>query len=100
MAAAARTDDGAFDFVGAREEDRESLLDYLSARIKGSNARFPLRTRRFKKMRLQWVKESLHFDDAHWPAEDEKWPKTCKIEIAVKEKALGIWKSKSRTSAE
>jgi len=94
MAAAARLDDGAFDFVGAREEDRELLLDYLSARLKGSNARFPLRARRFKKMRLRWVKESLHFDDALWSAEDEKWPKRCKIEIAVKEKALGIWKSK------
>src|SRR5438270_9848275 len=74
LAADAKTNDGTFDFVGAREEDRALLLDYFDARVAGKRRKFPLRAKRFTKMRLRWKKWPLHFDDELWPAEDGKAP--------------------------
>jgi diacylglycerol kinase (ATP) len=93
LAPGARTDDGELDFMGAREEDRGLLLDYLDARLAGTKVKFPLRTKRFKKMRLRWKKSPLHFDDQVWPEETEKRPEPCEIEITVKGSALGVWKA-------
>src|SRR5213076_2346433 len=56
LAADAKTNDGAFDFVGAQEEDRALLLDYFDARVAGKRRKFPLRAKRFTKMRLCWKK--------------------------------------------
>ena len=42
--------------------------------------------------RLHWKECPLHFDDALWPAEDEKAPKQCEIEVRVKNAALRIWR--------
>jgi len=42
LAADAKTNDGSFDFVGAREEDRALLLDYFDARVAGKRRKFPL----------------------------------------------------------
>jgi len=92
LAADAKTNDGAFDFVGAREEDRGLLLDYFDARGTGKGRKFPLRAKRFTKMRLGWKKWPVHFDDELWPAEDEKPPKQCGIEVIVKGSALRIWR--------
>jgi diacylglycerol kinase family enzyme len=92
LAPGARTDDGELDFIGAREEDRGLLLDYLDARLAGTKVKFPLRTKRFKKMRVRWKKSPLHFDDQVWPEEAEKRPEPCEIEISVKGSALGVWK--------
>src|SRR5947208_13536757 len=72
LAADAKTNDGSFDFVGAREEDRALLLDYFDARSAGQRRKFPLQAKRFTRMRLRWKKWPLHFDDRLWPAEDEK----------------------------
>src|SRR5438132_475778 len=80
LAADAKATDGTFDFVGAREEDRALLLDYFGARAAGKRRKFPLRAKRFTKMRLHWKDWPLHFDDALWPAEDEKAPGQCEIE--------------------
>jgi diacylglycerol kinase family enzyme len=91
LAPGARTDDGELDFIGAREEDRGLLLNYLDARLAGTKVKFPLRTKRFKKMRVRWKKSPLHFDDQVWPEEAEKRPEPCEIEISVKGSALGIW---------
>ena len=92
LAADAKTTDGTLDFVGAREEDRALLLDYFGARVAGKRRKFPLRAKRFTKMRLQWRERPLHFDDALWPAEDEKAPDQCEIEVRVKNAALRIWR--------
>jgi len=69
------------------------LLDYLDARLAGTKVKFPLRAKRFKKMRLRWKKSPLHFDDQVWPEEAEKRPEPCEIEITVKGSALGVWKT-------
>src|SRR5207245_1011261 len=92
LAADAKTNDGSFDFVGAREEDRALLLDYFDARVAGKRRKFPLRPKRLTKMRLRWTKWPLHFDDELWPAEGEKPPKQCEIELIVKNAALRIWR--------
>jgi len=92
LAADAKTNDGSFDFVGAREEDRALLLDYFDTRVAGKRRKFPLRPKRLTKMRLRWTKWPLHFDDELWPAEDEKPPKQCEIELIVKNAALRIWR--------
>src|SRR5438552_7077895 len=72
LAADAKTNDGTFDFVGAREEDRRLLHDYFDARVAGKRRKFPLRPKRLTKMRLRWTKWPLHFDDELWPAEEGK----------------------------
>jgi diacylglycerol kinase (ATP) len=92
LAAGAKTNDGAFDFVGARERDRKVLLDYLKARESGKRSRFPISEKRFTRMRLRWKKAPLHFDDEHWPDDDKKHPRRCDIEVVVKGSALQIWR--------
>jgi diacylglycerol kinase family enzyme len=92
LAAGAKTNDGAFDFVGAREKDRKVLLDYLKARASGKRLGFPISKKRFTRMRLRWKKAPLHFDDEHWPADDEKHLRRCDIEIMVRDSALQIWR--------
>jgi diacylglycerol kinase (ATP) len=92
LAADAKTNDGAFDFVGAREEDRALLLDYFDARAAGKRRKFPLPAKRFTKMRVHWKKWPLHFDDELWPANDETLPKPCEIQLIVKNSALRIWR--------
>lgn len=93
LAPQAATDDGKFDFVGAREADRELLLKHLDARLAGGKPKFPLPIRRFRKMRVRWEEGPLHLDDEVWPAKDEKRPKPCLIKLAVKEAALEIWRT-------
>jgi diacylglycerol kinase (ATP) len=92
LAPEAKTNDGVFDFVGAREEHRRPLLDYLDARIAGKRRKFPLRTRQFTKMQLCWKKWPLHFDDEVWPNQDEKPPKRCELQLIVKDAGLRIWR--------
>lgn len=94
LAPSARSDDGQLDFVGAREEEREKLLKHLDARLAGVKQRFPLRPRRFKRMRLYWKKSPLHFDDQAWPEEGNKRPDPCEIEISVRPSALTIWRTR------
>lgn len=93
LAASARTDDGAFDFVGVREEDRKLLLGYLKVRATtGEKPAFPILAKRFTGMRVRWNKAPLHFDDEQWPDDDEKPPRGCDIELAVRACALRIWR--------
>ena len=92
LAAGAKTNDGAFDFVGAREKDRKVLLDYLKTRASGKRSRFPISKKRFTRMRLRWKKAPLYFDDEHWPDDNEKRPRRCDIEIVVNDSALKIWR--------
>ena len=92
LAADAKTNDGTFDFVGAREEDRALLLDYFDARVAGKRRKFPLRAKRFTKMRLRWKKWPLHFDDELWPTQDERPLQRCEIELIVQDSALRIWR--------
>jgi len=93
LAPDAKTNDGAFDFIGAREENRAALLKYFDARAEGEQPKFPLPARRFKRMRLRWKKSPLHFDDELWPDDDETGRlRPCEIEFAVKHSALRIWR--------
>ena len=92
LAPDAKTDDGAFDFVGAREEDRKVLLDYFEARAAGKKRKLPLSMRRFRRMRLRWNQSPLHFDDEAWSVKKEKRPRSRDIEIVVKGSALRIWR--------
>lgn len=94
LAPGAKTDDGRLDFIAAREEDRAGLLEYLDARLAGTNRKIPLQAKRFKRMRLSWKKLPLHFDDEVWPDPKSNRPDPCEIEITVKPSALGIWVSK------
>jgi diacylglycerol kinase (ATP) len=93
LAAEAKSNDGKFDFVAAREEDRALLLKYLQARIKGKNPDFPLPVRRFKTMRLRWKKSPVHFDDEVWPKKSSKTSGRFEAEISVCDSALRIWKT-------
>jgi diacylglycerol kinase family enzyme len=92
LATEAKTNDGNFDFIGAREEDRALLLDHFGACAAGKRRKFALRAKRFTEMRLRWKKWLLHFDDEVWPGEAEKPPKQCKIQLILKDSALRIWR--------
>ena len=92
LAPDAKINDGAFDFVGAREEDHSVLLDYFEARAAGKRRKLPLSVKRFRRMWLRDKKSPLHFDDDLWSAKKEKQPRPRYIEIAVKESALRIWR--------
>ena len=91
LAPNAKTDDGQLDFVGALEEEREKLLNYLDARLAGVKSKFPLQPKRFTRMQILWKKSPMHFDDQVWPQEDDKNVDESKIEIGVKSAALQIW---------
>jgi len=86
LAADAKTTDGTLNFVGAREEDRALLLDYSVRAWLANDGSFHSEQERFTKMRLQWRERPLHFDDALWPAEDEKAPDQCEIESSGKKR--------------
>ncbi len=91
LAPGGKTDDGKFDLVLARESERETLMDYLAARLAGEKKpKFPLPARRFEQLRIAWEKSPLHFDDELWPNEDRKKPKPGVIEIVVRPAALLI----------
>ncbi len=94
LAPAARTDDGRFEFIGAREKDRAVLLDHLKARLAGQKAKFPLPTRKFRRMRLRWKKAPLHIDDDLWPEKGAHRLKRCEAQIEVRESALRVWRGR------
>ncbi len=87
----AKTDDGRFDLVLARESERETLMDYLAARLAGAEEPdFPLPSRRFKRLRINWKKSPLHLDDELWPNEKRNKPDPGEIEIEVRPSALMV----------
>jgi diacylglycerol kinase family enzyme len=86
----AATKDGEFDFVCVREGDRPVLTRHLDARLAGKKSRFPLPTRRFRKLKTVWEKSIFHFDDNLWPEKKQKPGSTSEIEITVKPSALLI----------
>jgi len=92
FATGARTNDGAFDFVGVREEDRQLLLGYLRARLAGRSEKFPVPARRFMKMRVRSIDAPIHLDDESWPAKDEELVEGGRMTITVKRGALRILK--------
>jgi diacylglycerol kinase (ATP) len=92
LAPDAKTNDGAFDFVGAQEKDRSVLLEYFEARAAGKRRKLPLSVKCFRRMRLRWNKSPLHFDDEVWSVKKEKRSRSRDIEILVKDSALRIWR--------
>ena len=91
LAPGAKTNDGQFDLVLAREAERETLMDYLAARLAWEKEPdLPLPSRSFKRLRIGWKKSPLHLDDELWPNDDQKRPKPGEIEIAVRPSALMV----------
>lgn len=91
LAPRAKTGDGKFDLVLAREAERDTLMDYLATRLKGDKEfDFPLPARSFRRLRITWRKAPLHLDDKLWPGKDEKRPPPGEIEIKVKPSALFV----------
>jgi diacylglycerol kinase family enzyme len=90
LAPGAATEDGRFDFVYVREQDRDLLLQYFDARLAGRKTKSPLPVRRFKKLKIVWKKSAIRFDDETWPQRDEKPKKTTKIKLKVKSSALQV----------
>lgn len=91
----AATEDGRFDFVYVREQDRDFLLKHLDARLAGKKNRYPLPVRRFQKLKIVWQRSTIHFDDKTWPQKDERPTKPAKIKIKVKSSALVILQPQS-----
>lgn len=87
----AKTNDGQFDLVLAREPEREALMDHLAARLAGKKVPdFPLPSRSFKRLRINWKKSPLHLDDELWPNDERIKPEPGKIEIEVSPAALRV----------
>src|SRR5437868_9421489 len=58
LAPYAATEDGRFDFVYVREQDRDLLLKHFDARLTGQKMKFPLPIRRFKKLKIVWQRSA------------------------------------------
>ena len=96
LAPYAATEDGRFDFVYVREQDRDLLLKHFDARLAGQKMKFPLPIRRFKKLKIVWQRSAIHFDDETWPQSDEKPKKPTNIKIKVKSSALQVLRPLNR----
>ena len=90
LAPGAATEDGRFDFVFVREQDRDLLLKYFDARLAGQKTKSPLPIRRFKNLKIVWQRSAIHFDDETWPHSDEKPKRPATIKIKVKSSALQV----------
>src|ERR687892_456432 len=95
----AATKDGHFDFVCVREDDRPILMRHLDARLAGEKSKFPLSTRRFRKLKVVWKKSTFHFDDELWPQKKQEPGSPSEIEITVKPSALVILQPPTSLSA-
>src|SRR5918996_247129 len=95
----AATKDGKFDFVCVREDDRPVFTRYLDARLAGKKSRFPLSTRRFRKLKAVLGKSIFHFDDELWPEKKQEPGSPSEIEITVKPSALLILQPETSSRA-
>lgn len=57
------TEDGMFEVVLIREDEKEALLDYVQNLIDGAERPFPFNTIKAKEIRLSWDGGHLHIDD-------------------------------------
>ena len=90
LAPFAATKDGQFDFVCARAADRARLMEHFDARVAGKKSKSPLRTRRFRELRIRWKGATIHLDDKLWPKKKRKKKSSNEITITVKPSALII----------
>jgi diacylglycerol kinase family enzyme len=90
LASQAATKDGQLDFVCAREKERTLFIEYLDARLAGTNPKFPLPFRKFRELTVVWKNSTLHFDGKVWPRKKKKVKRAGEIEIAVKPSGLLI----------
>lgn len=72
LAPSADVSDGRLDLLLLRETDRRALGDYLSAVADGSAARFPIPSRRVRRVTLGWDADDGHLDDDVWPELDAR----------------------------
>lgn len=93
LASQAATKDGYLDFVGAREEDRSLLLEYLDQWLSGQRKKFPLRISRCRRIRIISRKKVVRLDGKTWPRKRQRSKNPYKIDISTKPSALVILKS-------
>ena len=93
LASQAASRDGYLDFVGAREEDRSLLLEYLDQWLSGQRKKFPLRISRCRKIKIVSRKKVVRLDGKAWPRKERKTEKPYTIDIGIKPSALIIQES-------
>jgi diacylglycerol kinase family enzyme len=91
LAPKARTEDGLFELIIVREEDRDALMDYLGRRFQ-SRHKVPLGLPilRFRKLRIRCRRTHFHIDSESWPAKKKELDRPVKVEIRIKPSALMI----------
>jgi diacylglycerol kinase (ATP) len=96
LAPHAKTKDRRFEFVRVRQQERARFMEHLDTRLAGKKSAFPLRTRKFRELRILWSGSIVHFDGKFWPGKKEKPRRSATIKISVKPSALIIWEPSAR----
>jgi diacylglycerol kinase family enzyme len=82
-------DDGLFDVVIVKDEDRQDLHNHLENWQDGMLWPAEFKTRRGKSLKIEWTGFPVHIDDKIWPAKGKKKPKPpATIEVTVERKSL------------
>jgi diacylglycerol kinase family enzyme len=83
-------DDGHFDVVMVAEKDRKTFSNHLKTWQDGMLWPAELKTKKGKRLKMEWTGFPLHIDDKVWPEKEEKRPKyrSLAIDLSVKRKAL------------
>ncbi|WP_437921268.1 diacylglycerol/lipid kinase family protein [Sphingobacterium sp. LRF_L2] len=63
LAPEANTDDGLFDIILVKEEQRKEFADYIKKRIRDDEAKFPFETFRTKELVIECNSKHMHLDD-------------------------------------
>ena len=84
-------DDGLFDCVVVKDEDRDELHEHLESWQDGMLWPSEFKTRRGEHLEIEWTGFPVHIDDKVWPEEGEKKKKPKKgetIDITVERRSL------------
>lgn len=83
-------DDGRFDVVLVAEKDRKKLRDHLQTWEEGMRWPAEFKTKRGKRLTMQWSGFPVHIDDKVWPDKDDEKPKkrAGQIELGIERKTL------------
>ena len=90
LAPGARPDDGYLDVVLVTDEEREELLNYLSARIEGKESPPSLTIHRGQALEISWDGSQMHVDDKLWVSDfsrddvNPSSPVSIKIELQTR----------------
>lgn len=88
---AARTEDGQLELILVREEERDTLMDYLGRRLQSKHeVPFGLTVLPFRNLKIACRKTPFHIDSDLWPEKGTKPSRATRVEISVKPSALMI----------